>query len=188
MPSGGAFNLARFANALGLKGIDAQPSLEMRSVTPVVVAGDASAIVPAFVPPLALAGSEILAVAGERPMVQVECRAPGGLSVVAGRFNAITVVNWRFAVGAASFAALAGTAVNMNMGPTPIESVVTFGTLPANVLPATSPALTTVARGPLLLDDLIFLNHGQFLFVDGVVVNTLTMFHVVLMEHTPANV
>lgn len=187
MPSGGAFNLTRFIQALGLKGVDAQPGLDMRTVTGQVVVGDATAVTPVFVPPLAAVGGRIQPVAGQFPQVRIICRSPGGLDLVGLRISASATGAYRWSVESPAGAPMVRTLANFDFGSAPIVSIGTDQTAVGALYGFVEPNQRVPSSSALILDGLIRLNLGDAFSVEFDTVNTTIGWSAIIAENVAPN-
>ncbi len=183
----GAFNLSEFIRRLGLRGIGEQPELAMANIRPILVAGDATPVVPPFVPPLAIAGGLIPGVAALFAHVRLNCRNAGGLDVVAlsTTANASTVLSYR--IERPGLPELVNPLPFQNMGPTPVLSVLSSETGALTMGPA-DPQLFLSTRVPSILDGVLRLENGDSLLMETQIANTTMSVQIVIAESTPANV
>lgn len=168
----GAFNIAQLARRLGLKNIRELPLV--RSIQPVILAGDASELVPSLIPPTAWVGAEILPVIGEHGAVQVQAVQRGGCWVTIQAGSDVSIQwNWRLAAGdilAADPLGFTGVGV-FNVGPEPIVAVFRQGT--TIVAPSSfSMVLFSEASQSVRVDE-IFVPTGQTLTFSSDDINKL---------------
>jgi len=128
VPGNGTFNLTAIWRALGIK----NPEPRMReSIQPVINVGDFSQLVPQHRPPTAMFGGDIPNAVGERPIVQITSRGPGGALI--GNFRHDNPNTFFYSEGSPQ-AGLAPVLPNPRLSPVerPMSSLVEKGTIIAN--------------------------------------------------------
>lgn len=110
---------------LGLRDIE-EPEV-VYAVQPVYIVGDGSALIPPTLPPYAWAGAFFTPPGTDHGAFELQSLAPGGCMIK--DLSASTPgqgQTWRWAIRTAT-ASLPSSSTRYNMGPLPVQSLVTFG-------------------------------------------------------------
>lgn len=181
--SRGSFNVAELLRQLGLKSARDLPVLE--TVQPVLPVGDASGLSPSLIAPIAWAGGEVAAVAGQYGAFQVSGRGAGGTWIRQFTTSAPgTSGLWRLNVSSTDPLAggIATALPLLDMAANPVQSVVRKGTS-ATLLPAaTTPSWNQIAATTFTMIDPVYLLPGSILTIEQATVNAVFYFSVIVQD------
>lgn len=165
----GQFNIVDYIRRIGLKNVSAMPVIE--SIQPVSIVGENADLTPAFEAPGGFFGGILVAVVGERGMIELESRGAGGAYVEA--FLVRSVVDVTAQIGPPVLTG-AGTLAGQTSNETPL-SVGRIGNVAA---PAGDVAFL---RHDVLIPVRVYVPSGQafrvFSDVDNTALNATMWFH-----------
>jgi len=163
------WNLSEWMRRLGLQS-EPQPEL-LRTIQPVQLVGDATALASPLLPPMAWAGGFQLQLAGSLPGMAVRSLAPGGsfLKIVkASAFANFGIFLWEIGAGVHSFTAGGGLRPLQQMGPDDVTAEVRLGTtLAAQGLSAANfPGVRGFGGDTNLLVDGVYISQGTEFYIE----------------------
>lgn len=159
-----SWSLSEVWSRLGIKG-GGFPEI-VSAVQPVLQVGDVSALTTPLLPPSAWGGGFITGVALRTSVLEVHARASGGAVIRIATWGTAGITgraNWAVLATGRTFVATDATVLSQ-MGPTPLVSTITLGTIAdANIIDRSlNPDVSLNSNTYFQLYDAIFIPQNQF--------------------------
>lgn len=180
-------NFGEMLRRLGIRAPGWSPETA-EQIQPVVVVSDVSILVPPLLPATALAGGEFASNAVRFPAFQFQSIAPGGAFVRTLRITPAGAASLRTVIRTTPLTFVTSVLpTRYNMGPTPVQSVLTLGDVAAlSTAVNTDAAFGITGFAQAVIDDVFFIPSGSFLIVEYNAVNQ-TFYVAMTWQEIPAS-